>query len=211
MPRPYRMDHRARETDETRRRVLTAATELLASGTGPRFTMDEVARRADVARQTVYYQFGSKTGLVGALCDFLAARGGMEGLSEAFIIDDPISSLRRIIEVFGQFWDADRAVTRRLRALGALDPEVGEEISAREDRRRAALRVVLERLAARSGPPEGGQLAGKLDMLVMLTSFEAFDMLARERPIIEAIPKIVGLATLAIGVGRSSDDPAPAG
>jgi len=210
MPRPYRMVQRARETDATRRRVLTAATELLASEDGRRFTVEEVARRADVARQTVYYQFGSKTGLVGALCDFLAARGGMEALPDALIMDHPLRSLEQIIEIFGRFWQADRAATRRLRALAALDAEVGDEISARNDRRRAVLRVALERQAARTGTPRPDQLRGVLDILVMLTSFEAFDTLAGERPITEATPAITRLAALALIPDQAADQSVPA-
>jgi hypothetical protein len=145
------------------------------------------------------------------LCDFLAARGGMEALADALVIEYPLRSLELVVGIFGRFWEADRAVTRRLRALGALDAEVGDEISARDDRRRAVLRVVLERQAAQTGTPRPGRLPGLLDMLVMLTSFEAFDMLAGERPITEAIPAITRLAALAITADQAADQSMSAG
>ncbi len=44
------------------------------------FTVDAVAREAGVARMTVYYQFGSKAGLLEAIFDSLAVRGGAEEL-----------------------------------------------------------------------------------------------------------------------------------
>ena len=34
-----------------------------------------------MARATVYYQFGSKTGLLEAVCDYLAEIGGLAGLA----------------------------------------------------------------------------------------------------------------------------------
>ena len=83
----------------------------------PDFTVDAVARRADVARATVYYQFGSKAGLLEAVCDDLAESGGMAGLADAFADPDPRAALHRFIDVFARFWAADPPVMRRLRAL----------------------------------------------------------------------------------------------
>ena len=75
-PRPYRLGQRQAATDETRARILAAARELLAASDGlTGFSIEAVARQADVARMTVYYQFGSKPGLLEALFDDLAARG----------------------------------------------------------------------------------------------------------------------------------------
>ena len=78
-PRPYRLGQRQIATEQTRARILAAARELLlTSDTFTGFSIDAVARQADVARMTVYHQFGSKIGLLEALSDSLAAHGGME-------------------------------------------------------------------------------------------------------------------------------------
>jgi AcrR family transcriptional regulator len=82
-----------------------------------------LAKRADVARMTVYHQFGSKLGLLEALCDSLAASGGMEQLATAFSLPEPFDALNCYILIFGRFWDEDRLVMHRLRALAALDPD----------------------------------------------------------------------------------------
>lgn len=84
--------------------------------------MDAVARRADVARATVYYQFRSKTGLLEALCDDLAEAGQMRDLPGAFADPDPRTPVRRLIVVFAGFWAADRVVMRRLRAVTSATP-----------------------------------------------------------------------------------------
>jgi AcrR family transcriptional regulator len=84
-PRPYRMERRREATDENRQRILNAARELLAGQEGStRFSLEEVARRAGVARMTVYYQFGSLVGLLQGLCDSLAMAGGMSHLADVF-------------------------------------------------------------------------------------------------------------------------------
>ena len=145
-PRPYQLGQRQAAVDETRRKVLTAARDLLTEPAATAaFTVDAVARRADVARATVYYRFGSKAGLLEALFDDLAANGRMDRLAEAFTTPDHDEALRTFVACFAGFWAADRLVLRRVRALAALDPDVGPLITARDERRRDGARVLLAR------------------------------------------------------------------
>src|SRR6266568_8038011 len=97
-PRPYRLGQRQAATELTRARILNAARELLMSSNGySHFSIDAIARQADVARMTVYHQFGSKIGLLEGLCDSLAASGGMEQLAIAFRKAETIEALRENI------------------------------------------------------------------------------------------------------------------
>src|SRR5438552_6529596 len=130
-PRPYRLGQRQVAADKTRSRILKAAREQLEKEAS--FSLDAVARRADVARMTVYYQFGSKAGLLEALFDDLAARGGMAQLRAAFARPDPLEALAELIAVFCRFWASDRLVIRRLQALSVLDPDF--EAVSRDERR----------------------------------------------------------------------------
>ena len=201
-PRPYRLGQRQATTDQTRARILNAARELLMKSDGfSGFSIDAVARQADVARMTVYHQFGSKIGLLEALSDALAAQGGMEQLASAFRKPDPLDALDTYIAVFSRFWDADRLVTRRLRALAALDPDFEHVIQARNERRRQGLRVLVGRIAQQSGrlPPE--KVDEVVDILNMLPSFESFDTLAGPtRSLEEVAPIIQRLARAALGL-----------
>src|ERR1700760_3280576 len=136
-PRPYNLGKRREPVEAARRQVLDAARQLLGGTAGyTAFTVDAVARQADVARATVYYQFGSKAGLLEALCDHLADLGGMSGLAAAFTEPEPRQALGVFVAAFGRFWAADRLAMRRLRALAQLDPDVGAVIAARDQRRR---------------------------------------------------------------------------
>ena len=179
MPRSYRLGQRQTAIDETRRRIIAAARELLMASDGyARFTIDHVAQQADVARKTVYYQFGSKIGLLEALCDALAAEGGMDQLARAFRQPEPLDALAEYIRVFGRFWNADRLTTRHLRGLAMLDPDFEQVVRARDERRREGLRVILQRLAGKYGHPAPASFDETVDVLYTLLSFETFDMLA---------------------------------
>jgi AcrR family transcriptional regulator len=204
MPRPYRLGQREAASEQTRARILAAARELLITSDGfAAFSMDAVARRADVARMTVYHQFGSKIGLLEALCDLLAAGGGMEtGMGVAFQQPDPWAALERYVAQFGQLWAADRILTRRLRALAALDPDFAQVIRARDEWRRQGLTVLLGRLPGWSDAPVEAR-ATMVNALFTLLSFEFFDTLAGpERELAALAPEVYRLARAALLVER---------
>jgi AcrR family transcriptional regulator len=200
-PRPYKLGQRQLATDDTRRRIVSAARETLASDdSGPGgFTVDAVARRAGVARMTVYYQFQSKRGVLEALFDDLANRGLMPHLGPVFKEPSPRRALDGMINAFAEFWRSDRIVLRRARALAALDPEIAESVRERDERRREHLRRIVDRL------PDGNRSASAVDVLHMLTSFETFDaLLSAARSFEEATTIIRGLAAAALGTAGES-------
>jgi AcrR family transcriptional regulator len=199
-PRPYRLGQRQMATEQTRARILTAARELLLTSdafTG--FSIDAVARQADVARMTVYHQFGSKIGLLEALSDSLAAHGGMEKLANAFRQPDPLEALDEYTIVFSRFWQSDRLVTRRLRALSSLDPDFEKVVKARDERRREGLHVIVLRCVEEYGIPAPEAIDAIVNILFTLLSFETFDTLAGSTRSIEEISSVVqGLARAAL-------------
>lgn len=157
---------------ETRSRILGAARELLSRAGEAPFTVDGVAELADVARMTIYHQFGSKPGLIAALSDDLASRGGIGRLPEAFIAPDPMTGLEILVQVFMHLWESERMVVQRLRALSALDPDFTDN-EDRNQRRRQAITVLLGRLI-----PPPADLDDKADLLTAMTSFESYETLA---------------------------------
>jgi AcrR family transcriptional regulator len=200
MPRPYRLGQRRATTEQTRARILSAARELLMSPDGySRFSIDAVARQADVARMTVYHQFGSKIGLLEGLCDTLAASGGMVQLATAFQQPEPLEALNQYLLVFGRFWEVDRLVMRRLRALAALDPDFEQVIRARDEWRRRGVSVIAQRLVERQLLASGEKLDETVDVLFTLSSFETFDTLAGPtRSLEDVAPLVCRLARTAL-------------
>ncbi len=178
-PRPYQLGARQVRIDDSRQKVIDAARALLTESTSyTTFTVDAVAKKADVARATIYYQFESKIGLIEAVCDALAADGQMSELASAFMNPDPVEALSIFIACFARFWNSDRPVMRRLRSLARLEQEVGGVISARDERRSSGLVVLVARLSDHhllNVEPDRA-----VQILFTLTSFETFDSLAAD-------------------------------
>jgi AcrR family transcriptional regulator len=201
-PRPYRLCRRKAASDETRTRILTAVRQLLmVRGGFTGFTIDAVARQAGVARMTVYYQFGSKVGLLEALCDSLALRGGIEQLGGVFEKPEPLDALAEWIALFARFWDSDRLVIRRLNGLSALDPELEQVLRGRGERRRHGTRVLVGRLIEEHGHPAPEAFHEAVDLVYTRTSFETFDTLAgATRSPVEVVPLVQRLVRAALGL-----------
>ena len=178
--------------DKTRARVLAAARKLLLAKDFSGFSMEAVARKADVSRLTVYYQFESKAGLLEALYDYIARRGEIQRLAEVFRhAHDPLATLNDFILVFARFWTSDRNVIRRLHGLGAIDPEIGKGLQARNERRRQGVRTIMERFARINPSLTSIQEPIVIDTINMLTSFETFDALAGSTRSMDEVVAIV--------------------
>ncbi len=199
-PRPYQLGRRQEAIEQTRTRILAAARELLVGGDAfAAFTIDAVARKAGVARMTIYYQFDSKTGLLEALMDDLAARGQMDRLALAFQQPEPLDALAEFIAAFARFWSVERLALRRLRSLAALDPDFEQAVRGRDEWRRQGLRVIMQRMQERYARPTTEMMDEAVDLLYTLTSFETFDTLAgTRRTPQEVTPQVERLARAAL-------------
>jgi AcrR family transcriptional regulator len=177
-PRRYQGAKRAAAAEQTRQRIISAAHALLVSGDVARFTVEAVARRADVARQTVYDQFGGRVGLLEAVFDVLASRNDLPQVRFAITDPEPWQGLDRFVAVFARFWNAERSALRRIRGYAAVDVELGQVVRARDERRRQAAAAMLARLIERLGYTDERQRAEATDAVFCLTSFETLDCLA---------------------------------
>ena len=179
-PRPYRMGKRQAAADDTRARILEAARQLLANESETDLGMEAIARRADVSRLTIYYQFKSRPGLLEALYDHLAIRGNMRRMAEVFHEADPSVALQKLVVTFVGFWSSDPVVIRRLRGMATLDTEIDQGIRAREARRQHAAREIIRRTGSRGKKKLSTEQQNlTANVLSMLTSFESYDALAR--------------------------------
>ena len=186
------MKRRQATGDITRARVLAAARKLLLANNFSGFSMEAIARKADVSRLTVYYQFKSKAGLLEALYDYIAKRGEVHRLAEVFRqIQDPLATLNDFILAFARFWASDRNVIRRLHGLGAIDPEIGRGLQARNERRRHGVRTIMERYSRVNPGLTSIREPIVIDTIHMLTSFETFDALAGSARSLDEVVAIV--------------------
>ncbi|HKW45055.1 MAG TPA: helix-turn-helix domain-containing protein [Candidatus Eremiobacteraceae bacterium] len=194
-PRPYRLGRRQQAVDKTKAAVLAGARKLLKSRDASKgFTIDAVARHGGVTRATIYRRFKSKTGLLAALYDSLAARSKLrEHLGLAFRARSAAPALKKMAAAYCRFWATERVVIRRLHALAALDPEFSK-VDRNEWRRQA-----LEELLATFSTGRTHAKRDAVDLLHALTSFEAFDSLARRPRTEKAASRLI--AELAVRCG----------
>jgi hypothetical protein len=129
--------------------------------------------------------------LLEALCDSLAASGGMQQMTTAFGQPEPLDALKEYLLAFGHFWNVDRLVMRRLRALAALDPDFEQVIRTRDEWRRRGVRVIAERFAVLNSLAPGASLDKTVDILFTLSSFETFDTLAGPTRSVEDVALLV--------------------
>jgi AcrR family transcriptional regulator len=193
------MEKREASANETRQRILEAARQVLAKESEDALSMDAIARRADVSRLTIYYQFKSRPGLLEALYDYLASRGGMQRMPEVFREPDPSKALDKLVAVFVTFWSSDQVVIRRLRGMAALDSEIREGLQSRDARRCHIAREILKRMASdgkKKLPDE--RLAAAADLIATLSGFATYDALATvghsDKEIIAMITRLVHFA-----------------
>ncbi|MFC5142561.1 TetR/AcrR family transcriptional regulator [Actinomycetospora rhizophila] len=177
-PRPYRLGERAVAVADTRRRIVGAARDLLCAG-GPQASLDEVARRADVARATVYQHFGSKLGLVEGVLADLEERADLAGLTRVVTDTPPAQLVGAVIADGCRYWATDPVLARRILGLAAADPGAAALVARHDEGRLALLRTVVDRLAAAGLLGVGADEA--LDVLWLVTSFDAYDTLASAR------------------------------
>jgi AcrR family transcriptional regulator len=69
MPRPYNLGKRALDKDATRGRIIDAAVELYVERGMSHTSMQQIAKRADVAPATVFNHFATRADLDAAIVD----------------------------------------------------------------------------------------------------------------------------------------------
>lgn len=180
-PRGYRLGKRVESVEQTRERILAAARDLLVRNGYRSMSLEEVARVADVARATIYYQFGSKAGLLEALVADIERRAGQAAVVDAVEVSDPVAALRQAFAMGCRFWAAEHPLVQRLTGLAAVDDDVRRVLGEVEGHRLPLLTRLVERLSAagRLSPDISPDRA--LDVLWVLSSFGAFDQLFAER------------------------------
>jgi AcrR family transcriptional regulator len=201
------MGRRQVSSELTQDRIVAAARGLLSGSNFGEFTIDAVAEHAGVARMTVYYQFGSKFGLLEALFNSLASHRLSPQLLEAMQHSDPVAGLETFISSIAGFWDTDRVIITRLQGLSALDPDFGKVWRQREGLRRQGLTVLVNRVAEKLGRPTSNRLGVVADVLYALVSFETFSAMANgRRAFKDVVPLVTGLALAAFDLPTQRGD-----
>src|SRR5205085_12518 len=108
--RIYTLHKRAQAAQDTRLSIVEATRTLLEETGYPDISLDDIARRAGVSRQTIYIQFGSKSGVLQAVGEHIE-HAALEGLIPTLLqISNPIEALRSGLERVVSFYEHNAQV-----------------------------------------------------------------------------------------------------
>ena len=179
-PRRYEQRLRAQAAEDTRERIVEALLERLRKAPAEPVSVDRVARMAGVSRSTVYVAFGSRAGLLEAAWLALMRRSGYDRLIEAVSVEDAREHLRGGITAGVEMFAANHEVARALYAMARLDGDgdaLGEAVQRMETERTAGMERLVRRLAEQDVLRPGVPPADAVEILRLLTSFDAFQQL----------------------------------
>jgi AcrR family transcriptional regulator len=119
----------------------------------------ESGHRAGVSRATLYTHFGSRTGLVDALCERLGETAALLEIRTTTDVD-------RLIELSVEFWAGDERIFEQLYGAVAVDPAAADVVERQRRDRAQEIRRVAKSKAQQA-------------QLLLLTSFETYRELRR--------------------------------
>ena len=178
MPRSYEQKARAESAAETRRRILDGVYECLRAEPSTPPSVGEIARRAGVARSTVYLVFENRAGLFDAFAEDLWLRSGMQELREAVNVPDAREGILGGIRAGVDIWAADRDVFNALFAMTKLDSDaIGGAVDRMEAQRADGMTWAAGRLARQKQLKPGVGVRTAAHVLWIVAGFDAFDAL----------------------------------
>jgi AcrR family transcriptional regulator len=180
--RPYQSLVRERQADDTRRRIVEAARQLLQTEGYDGMTIEAIARRAEVSAPSIYAIFKSKPGLLIALLDqSMFGADYEEVVRQTLSATDPETRLRRAAAVSRQIRSAQSAAFDLMRSAGVVAPELAELEQQREHLRYEKEEGMINFLRDTEALRSGLSHRTARDIFWMLTGGDVYRMLVRER------------------------------
>src|SRR5258706_6130339 len=144
------------QVEATRRRIIESARALFGDEGFHRVGLEQVADHAGVGRKTIYFQFGSKLGLLEAIVGDMSRRAGVREFVDAALGDDDVvRGLRQFVAGSCSLWESDAGMVRALLTLAASDADAREIIDRVGAARLNDLRQLTDR-ANRRGQLQHG-------------------------------------------------------
>jgi len=162
----------------TRVRILDAANELLLARGYHGVGLQTVASAATVSRQTVYDQFGSKSGLLRAMVTRSEEVAGLPDLLQGVRAQsDGIAMLRAMLDTVAAVEPQVYPFSRLVYAARLEDPVAAELWQWRMNSRRAGMQAVMARLASDCRLRVGVSIEEAADVAWALTSPHQYELL----------------------------------
>jgi AcrR family transcriptional regulator len=193
--RSYNQTARAESAAETRRRIIEVTRELLTRAPLVSVSLPVIAAEAEVARSTVYAIFGSREGLMVAVAEDLLERGGFARIGEALRGPDVVRAFELSMDVAMELYSQEHEVSWALLSLAAVDRDASSAAARLNFGRREGMRKIAQRMHDQGVLRDDVTVDEAADVLWLITSFETFGQLYRNRSL---TPKQVGERLMAI-------------
>src|SRR5262249_45292416 len=122
-PRRYTSSRGSASSARTMQRVLDAAATLVEEDAFHTATMDDLARRAGVARAPVSSRLGSELGVLEALSMRCAGGPEMRAVRQAQGVEDPVAAVEALLVAGCDLWEKEGYIMVQLKAIAVLEPE----------------------------------------------------------------------------------------
>src|SRR5215831_6611185 len=179
-PKRYTSSRGSASSARTMQRVLDAAASLVEEDAFHTATMDDLARRAGVARATVFSRFGSKLGVLEALSLRCAGGPEMGAIREAQAVDDPVAAVDALLLAGCDLWEKEGYIMVQLKAIVVLEPDASATIDAQYVDQRRGMEALARSLQQAGRLREGWSVARAAAALHALTGVETFMLLRRD-------------------------------
>lgn len=179
---------RVRDATQTRGRMLEAARELFVRNGYGATTLKEIADRAGVAVQTIYFTFGNKRVLLKELVD-VAIAGDLEPVAtmdrpwfqDALAATTAESHLRLHVRGTREILERVAPIVEMLRAAASADPALAGEWDGDVDPRFAVHLEAARSLMTKPGARAGVTAGHAADLLFGVLSPELYQVFVRDR------------------------------
>jgi TetR/AcrR family transcriptional regulator of autoinduction and epiphytic fitness len=186
--RSYDSSNRARQAQETRRRIVEAAALLFVRAGYSATSINAIAEQAGVAVPTVYASLRSKANILRAVVE-LTVRGDDEAAplvsrrrwQEIERQQDPREQLALFARLHRQICDREAAVFAQLEAAAGADPEATQLLAEHDLRRYETQRRLARSLHRRKQLKPGLAVREAADVIWTLASERSYLALVRDR------------------------------
>jgi AcrR family transcriptional regulator len=172
----------------TRRKIIAAATELFIAHGYAATKLEDVATKARVAVQTVYFHFSNKRTLLKESVDVAAVGDDapVPLLERPFVQEirdepDPRTALAIWTATSREIFVRVAPIMRVVRDAAAMDEAMAEQWAVNQRQRAAAQRMLVELLAEKGALRDGLSPDRATDIVFSLISHELFLLLTVER------------------------------
>ena len=186
--RTVKENKRSEKARLTRQRIRDAAYDLFVEHGYGVTALQDVADRAGVAVQTIYFVFGTKRALLKELVD-VAIAGDNEPVATmdrpwfraALKAETASEQLRLHIDGTRQILERAAPITEVLRTAAAMDPEIAGLWEQESDPRFTVMKAAARALVAKRGARPGVSAGHAADVLYGLLAPELYLLFVRDR------------------------------